>query len=399
MSREDAQRRFRDHGFPTQRLEDWKYTDLGNAARIGELWLANPDSGTALDEGQIAEARKTLDANWLVFANGRLVESEVADIEGLEVIPVSESLSEPLEGQLADLNRAYRDEAHRIVVSADFRADKPLGILVADNAFGAPRMSQLRIDIRVEANAALRLVEYHVSSGDDEHYSNAIVTLDLAGGASVEAVRVQARSFDHTQTHRLQVSMHKDSTLRLSGYDLGGRLTRNDLGIDIVEAGADAEFSGLYFASEGQHIDNHTRVDHRVGPARSAQEYRGILSGRSRAVWNGKAIVHAGADGTDATQANHNLLLTEQAEIDAKPELEIYADEVKCAHGTTVGQLDENALFYLRTRGLDEQTARQALIHAFAAEVAGQSAIAELETPIATLIERRLDEITSDIQS
>ena len=136
-----------------------------------------------------------------------------------------------------------------------------------------------------------------------------------------------------------------------------------------------------------------------MGPARSAQEYRGILSGRSRAVWNGKAIVHAGADGTDATQSNHNLLLTEQAEIDAKPELEIYADEVKCAHGTTVGQLDENALFYLRSRGLDEQTARQALIHAFAAEVAGKSAIAGLETPIATLIERRLNEVTSEIRS
>ncbi|MEO1204357.1 MAG: SufD family Fe-S cluster assembly protein, partial [Pseudomonadota bacterium] len=322
MSRDDALKRFQDRGFPTTRLEDWKYTDLGNAREISERWLASPLTEPALDDALIAAARETIDAHWLVFANGRLVESPAESIDGLDVASIDDGTNEPLEGHLADLNRAYRDEAYRIVVSPGFSPEKPLGILVADSAFAAPRMSQLRLDIRVEANAKLRFVEHHVSSGDDEHYSNAITTLDVADGASVEAVRIQARGPDHTQTHRLQVTMHKDSTLRLSGYDLGGRLTRNDLVIDIVEPGADAEFSGLYFTSTGQHVDNHTRVDHRVGPARSAQEYRGILSGKSRAVWNGKAIVYAGADGTDATQANHNLLLTEQAEIDAKPELE-----------------------------------------------------------------------------
>ncbi len=396
MSREDARRRFEDRGFPTQGLEDWKYTDLRRAAEIGERWLANPDAAPTVDEARIAEARESIDAHWLVFANGRLVESFGDGVAGLEVTPLDDASVAPFEDRLADLNAAYREDAVGIAVSAEFAADKPLGILVADRALGAPRMSQLRVDIHVEANAALRLFEYHVSGGDDEHYSNALLTLSLADGASAEAVRLQARGREDTQTHRLHVTMQKDSRFRLSGFDLGGRLTRNDLGIDIVAAGADAEFNGLYVSSEGQHVDNHTRVDHRVGPARSAQEYRGILAGRSRAVWNGKAVVHPGADGTDATQANHNLLLTEHSEVDAKPELEIYADDVKCAHGTTVGQLDETALFYLRTRGLDEQTARKALIHAFAAEVAGHSAIAELEAPIAALVEQRLNEITSE---
>jgi len=179
----------------------------------------------------------------------------------------------------------------------------------------------------------------------------------------------------------------------MSGYDIGGGLIRNDVDIDISNPGAEVEFNGLYLAGDGQHIDNHTRVDHRAGPAKSSQEYRGILNGRCRCVWNGKAIVHQGADGTDATQANHNLLLSEHAEIDAKPELEIYADEVKCSHGTTVGQLDETALFYLRSRGLDKRQAIQILTHAFAADLVGRAPVAAAKARVTSLVERRLGDL------
>ncbi len=149
-------------------------------------------------------------------------------------------------------------------------------------------------------------------------------------------------------------------------------------------------FDGLYLAGSGQHIDNHTRVDHRVGPATSRQEYRGILNGRCRCVWNGKAIVHEGADGTDADQANHNLLLSQQAEIDAKPELEIYTDDVKCSHGTTVGQLDDASLFYLRSRGLDKRHATQVLTHAFAAGLVSRVPVEAARETVSKLMEERL---------
>ena len=175
------------------------------------------------------------------------------------------------------------------------------------------------------------------------------------------------------QTAHLKVTTGRDATLRHFALDTGGRLVRNDLVIDIAKTGADVVFNGLYLADKGQHVDNHTRVEHRVGPARSNQEYRGIVKGR--AVWNGKAIVHEGADGTDAQQANHNLLLSQRAEIDAKPELEIYAEDVKCSHGTTVGQLDESAVFYLRTRCLDAEQARRLMTHAFAMGVASRCPI------------------------
>jgi Fe-S cluster assembly protein SufD len=150
------------------------------------------------------------------------------------------------------------------------------------------------------------------------------------------------------------------------------------------------ELYGLYLASGRQHIDNHTRVHHRVGPATSTEEYRGILSDRSRCVFNGKAIVHRGADGTDARQANHNLLLSDKAEIDTKPELEIYADDVKCSHGATVGQLDKTALFYLRSRGLDRDEAAQVLTRAFAATIIGKATVQAVRNHAETLIDRRL---------
>ena len=159
---------------------------------------------------------------------------------------------------------------------------------------------------------------------------------------------------------------------------------------------AAALVGGLYIAGDGQHIDNHVRIDHRVGPARSEQEFRGILGGRCRCVWNGKAIVQPGADGTDAEQSNHNLLLSDRAEIDAKPELEIYADEVKCSHGTTVGQIDDAALFYLRSRGLDKQDAMRALTRAFGASIVSHAPIALLADHLTEIVERRLTALTED---
>ena len=155
----------------------------------------------------------------------------------------------------------------------------------------------------------------------------------------------------------------------------------------------------MYLASGEQHIDNHTRVEHRVGPAISHEEYRGILSGRSRCVFNGQAVVFEGADGTDANQENHNLLLSQHAEIDTKPELEIYADDVKCGHGATVGQLDDAALFYLRTRGLDKDEARRLLTQAFAAGILSKLSIEECRDYLVEELKVRLAELVDDKQT
>jgi Fe-S cluster assembly protein SufD len=288
---------------------------------------------------------------------------------------------------LAELNAALLKEGLRIVVEGTI--DKPIGILVIDGTEDTS-VSQAYIEVALANHSTASVIEYHASLGDADQYANTVVSLVVGDGATANHVRVQNRARNHVQTGRTDISVGKDANFRSAGFDLGGGLIRNDIVINISNAGADVSFDGLYLAGEGQHIDNHTRVDHRVGPAISKQEYRGILNGKCRCIWNGKAIVHEGADGTDADQANHNLLLSDKAEIDAKPELEIYTDDVKCSHGTTVGQLDETSLFYLRSRGLDREHATQILTHAFAAGIVARAPVEAAKEEITRLMEARL---------
>ena len=397
-NRQAALARFLERGFPTTRLEDWKYTDLAAVADISQRWLESgaPQPVAASVGERVAEIRAAIDIDWIVISNGRFADGvDIPGGDGLGIATLSELAHAPgFEHPLADLNAALLQDGLHIRVRANTILDRPLGLLIVDGADSQPGVAQARVSIELEEGAKAQFVEYHASIGEADHYANSIVELSLAHSASADYVRIQGRDSRHTQTHRTAITLQDSSTVRYSGFDLGGRLVRNDLDIDIAGREAIAVVGGLYIAGDGQHIDNHVRIDHRVGPARSEQEYRGILGGRCQCVWNGKAIVQPGADGTDAEQSNHNLLLDERAEIDAKPELEIYADEVKCSHGTTVGQLDDAALFYLRSRGLDKQDAMRSLTRAFGASIVSHSPIAMLADHLAEMVERRLTALT-----
>jgi len=381
-------------GLPSVRDENFKYTDLRPAIDISNRWLIDgaKESVADVQRDAIQTICLSVDANWLVVANGLIDLAGFDATADIEVERFSDTTApEFADHPLADLNAALLQDGLRVHIHG--ATEKPLGILVIDEATAAAGVSQANIGIEVASGCDVEIVEYHHSFGEGDHYSNSVIGLQIDQAAHVSYVRIQDRRLTHVQTSRLSASLGEDSRLDMSGYDIGGGLIRNDVDIDISNPGAEVEFNGLYLAGDGQHIDNHTRVDHRAGPAKSSQEYRGILNGRCRCVWNGKAIVHQGADGTDANQANHNLLLSEHAEIDAKPELEIYADEVKCSHGTTVGQLDETALFYLRSRGMDKQQAIQMLTHAFAADLVGRAPVAAAKARVTSLVERRLGDL------
>ena len=397
-NRKAALASFLDRGFPTTRLEDWKYTDLTTVAEISQRWLENgaPAPSAAAIDARIEEIRSAIDADWLVIGNGAIRNPDaLSSADGVSVARFSDLAHEPgFEHPLADLNAALLSDGLHVRVAADTAHERPIGIMIVDGADTEAGVAQARIRIELEAGSTAQFVEYHASIGDADHYANSVVELSLARGAAADYVRIQARDRAHAQTHRTAVRLDDSSTIRYSGFDLGGRLVRNDLDVDIAGREATARIGGLYIAADGQHIDNHLRVDHRVGPATSEQEYRGILGGRCRCVWNGKVIVHAGADGTDAQQSNHNLLLSDRAEIDAKPELEIYADEVKCSHGTTVGQLDDSALFYLRSRGLDKQDAMRALTRAFGASIVSHAPVAIVADRLTEMVEQRLSALT-----
>jgi len=372
---------------PTTRDENWKYTDLSRARDIASRWLdAGCEATTAEIADDIDRITGSIDATWFVVANGAL---QLPDrVSGLTAERLSAAPA--ADGALAELNAALLVDGLRIRI--DGTPGKPVGLLFIDGTADAS-VTQAYVEVEFGANASGEVVEYHASVGTSDQYANTIVTIGVGDNAAARHLRVQDRARQHMQTGSTTVSLGRDARFASSSFDLGGGLVRNDLVIDIANPGAEVSFDGLYLAGEGQHIDNHTRVDHRVGPAISKQEYRGILNGKCRCVWNGKAVVHEAADGTDADQANHNLLLSEKAEIDAKPELEIYTDDVKCSHGTTVGQLDEASLFYLRTRGLDRQHAKQVLTHAFAAGLVSRIPVEAARGGVGTLVEARLADI------
>jgi Fe-S cluster assembly protein SufD len=372
---------------PTTRDEDWKYTDLSRAREISTRWL---EAGAALPSASghedVDTVTDSIDATWFVFDNGVL--SELPDTGEYTAEKIGEVSAG--DGALAELNAALLADGLRVRVKGT--VSKPIGLLFIDGG-EEPSITQGYVEIDFAANSACEVVEYHVSRGSVDHYANTMVSLSVGDAASVRHLRIQDRSPSHLQTGRTVVNVAQDARYTSASFDLGGGLIRNDLNIEIGMPGAEVSFDGLYLAGDGQHIDNHTRIDHRVGPATSRQEYRGILNGKCRCVWNGKAIVHEGADGTDADQANHNLLLSEKAEIDAKPELEIYTDDVKCSHGTTVGQLDNTAMFYLRSRGLDKRRATQILTHAFAAGLVSRVPVDAAKQSISDLMEARLGEL------
>lgn len=400
--RKTAANKFTESGFPTTRHEDWRYTNLAPAVSTSNDWLAStrlsPHSPT-----QSAQAiRAAIDAHWILIQNGSIELDDSTFPSGVSVSLLSDkdggAIVEKvtIDDSLAQLNAALLIDGIKISIAPGTVVDKPIGILLDDHANEGPLVTQSRLLIDVQNGASAQFVEAHLSSGDAAVFSNNVIQIDLNQHATVDYVRIQQRARHHISTNMLNVELAESATFSHCSFDFGGSLVRNDITARMHGRNTNVAMNGLYLAGDQQHIDNHTRVDHIKGPSKSDEEYRGILTGKSRCVFNGKAIVHRGADGTDANQANHNLLLSEQAEIDTKPELEIYADEVKCSHGATVGQLDESALFYLRSRGLDLDDATRLITRAFASKVLSLLPVDAAHEYVVSATDDRLDALIGD---
>jgi len=249
--------------------------------------------------------------------------------------------------------------------------DKPLYILHVGSQSYAVRHA-----LMLGKNAKAQVMEHFMSVGSDKALSNAVSVVVLQAGAVLEHGRVQEEGQKQAHIARVEVTQYADSSYTFHGVELGGSLSRSDVVVDLAERGASCSLNGLFVLDARQHADHHTHIDHRAPDCRSREHYRTVLDGRSHGVFNGKVLVHRGASGTDSNMQNGNLLLSKHAEIDTKPELEIYNDDVKCAHGATVGQLDDKQLFYLRSRGVSAEQAQELLTFAFADE-----ALASLNIP------------------
>ena len=239
-------------------------------------------------------------------------------------------------------------------------------------------------------NSKATIIENYVGHDETNYFTNSVTETVLLQGSSLKHYKIQQESTNAFHIASLNTSQSKDSRFESHSISIGGALVRNNINASLNAEGAEIIMNGFYMADNTQHVDNHTRVDHLKPHTQSHQNYRGVLNGKSRGVFNGKVVVHPQAQKIEAYQNNANLLLSDDSEIDTKPELEIYADDVKCTHGATVGQLDDDMLFYLRSRAVDEQTARSLLTYAFADEIIKNINFQAIENKLENLIISRL---------
>lgn len=385
-AREEALARFADAGFPTTRQEDWKYTSL--AAFEKQTFVQAAESFATLAQvtpwllGGPASGGDSLRAHRLVFVNGRhapalsriLALPSRALVKSLgEVLAQSPELAEPwltsdaTPGPFPDLNAAFLSDGAFVHLGEGVAIEEPIHLLYLSTQAGLA--VHPRNVIVAEAGAQATVVEQYVGIAEGAGFTNAVTRIVAGRGARIEHCKLQQENPQAFHVAAIRSTQSTGSGFISHSLSLGAALARNEISTRFDGEHCETTLNGLYVVDGRRHVDHHTRVDHAQPHGTSREFYRGILDGNARGVFSGRIVVHKDAQRTDASQANHNLLLSREAEVDTRPQLEIYADDVKCSHGATVGQLDENMLFYLRSRGVEESLARNLLTYAFAKEV------------------------------
>jgi Fe-S cluster assembly protein SufD len=402
--RERGLARFTELGFPTPRLEDWKYTNLAPLAG-GRFQL--PDERVARGTEALAErARLGTDVE-LVFVNGRYAHalSAVGALPAGAVVGSLESalrthpeLIEPhlaryasyedAADSLTALNTAFIRDGAFIYVPVGAVIDSPIHCLFLSLPANGPIVAHPRIVIIACEGSRAVVVEQYV--GERAYWTNAVTEAVVGAGAQLSHYRVQRESDAAFHTGTVAVEQAADSAFASQAISFGAALGRTAIATRLDAPGAACTFDGLYVAGAAQHVDHHTTIDHRQPRGTSRELYKGILADRATGVFNGKVFVRPHAQQSDAQQMNKNLLLSDDAQIDTKPQLEIFADDVKCSHGATIGQLDEDSIFYLRSRGIDAPAARELLIFAFANELIGKVEVETLRDQLTAEISNRL---------
>ncbi len=373
--------RFVETGLPTSRVEQWKYTNIARAANVPMALAARPNVG--LGDVQRYFTGGPL-ARRLIFVNGHLA-SELSHVRGLPRGMRIESLGTLLQDEpdwsaralggpaephsFADLNAAFLQSGAWIELGDGAVLEHPLQLLFLTVGQPAAVMAHPRIVVRLGKEARLHLIETHIGLAEGHCLTNLVGHYELGEKARLVHDRLQLGSAGTSFVGLNRQRLAERAELKQTLATLGGSLVRNETDLHLAGRFVEAQLNGVYMPIGEEHVDNVIRVHHEAPDGHSDQFYKGVMDGRAHAAFAGKIIVHQDAQRTNAFQRNNNLLLSDDAEISSKPELEIYADDVKCSHGATCGELDPTALFYLRSRGLDRAQAESILTFAFAAEV------------------------------
>ncbi len=380
-----AAERFAEQGFPTTKNEEWRFTRVRPLLQH-DFAVPKNVSPSGLTVEKLQERAFDDSAFYrIVFVDGHFA-GHLSSMECPEELAIK-SLRHSLESDdpllrkhlakhaatntnpFVALNTGYLADGAVIHIAKGASIDKPVHLMFASTANGDKLMSQPRNLIVAEELARATIVESYLGIGEAAYFTNAVTEIVLAQGAHIEHYKVQKESRTAYHVASLNAHMQRDSSFRTEYVSMGGALVRNDVATVLEGEGIDCRLDGLYIASGHQHVDNHTNIEHASPHCESHELYKGVLAGRARGVFNGKIHVHPDAQKTDAKQSNGCMLLSEDAQINTNPQLEIYADDVKCTHGAFVGQIDEKAVFYLRSRGIKNTDARHMLVQAFANEL------------------------------
>ena len=377
--RKESFEEFTKKGLPTRKEEYWKYSD---------------PSVISKNEFKLAKSSKHEDDDFdIVLVNGKIVKTlrkcKMGNIpDGINEGELSKSVLEKKEKPFLNLNNAFTTSGLYIILEEDSKQTIKILNLVKNKK--SLQAVHPRIVIIANKNSESLIFEEVRSVGNGTNFINSVTEFILEDGANIEHIIVDDYANDTYNIANICVKQSKDSNFISHNFSMGKKLSRRDFNIELDESGANCNLFGLYLVDNENHIDHHTTIEHKEAYCNSNENYKGILSGKSTGVFNGRIHVHPDAQKTDAIQNNRNLLLSDDAIIHTKPELEIYADDVKCTHGATVGQLDEKALFYLRTRGLNHSKSQKMLMRAYVGEITDEISNEKIRDELMEMILDRL---------
>jgi Fe-S cluster assembly protein SufD len=394
-------------GFPTAQLEDWRFTNPSPIARQ-PFTLAKPET---LSQARILESDalvpRSIVPNSIVFIDGRFFadRSILPEQKGLTVGMLGDSSVTPellgrigtiapgTEQALIALNTAFLRDAVVIHVARGVKVEEPIHVVFVGGGSTEDALIPARVLVVAEDNSAVTVIESFVGYPRSRYFVNQVTEVVAAQGASVDHYKIQRESETAFHYGAIAATLARDSQFRTHTFSFGGSLVRNEVYPVLAGTGVHALLNGLTVLRDAQHVDNSTTIDHAQPHCESHELYKGVYAGKSTGVFSGTIIVRPDAQKTNALQTNQSLLLSSDASVDSRPQLKIWADDVKCTHGATVGQLDENAMFYLRSRGVREADARNMLIHAFASDVISSVQVAPLRVHLEEALTERLEQI------
>ncbi len=395
--RESAIGSFDKLGFPTRHDEEWRYTSVEPI--VSQPFERSREPADVSAETVLTRSFTDANCNRLVFVNGvfvprvslwRDVPTNLRVESLAQAIRHDDQILAPYLAACARheteaffaLNTAFMEDGAVVIVPADCRLETPLHLIFVAAA-GERRMAFYPRNLMlIGAGSEMKIVESYLGLGNGNYFVDAVTELIGEESSVIDYYRLQREGDAGFHIGAVDARLKRDCHFTSHAVTLAGALVRNDVHVALDGEGSECVLNGIYLLDGDQHVDNHTEIEHRRPRATSFELYKGILSGNSHGVFNGKIVVHKDAQKTDARQTNKNLLLSEHAAVNTKPQLEIYADDVKCSHGSTIGQLDPDALFYLRSRGLDAHEAQSLLSYAFASDVVGRIRVPSLRVKL-----------------